>query len=553
MLTRLSIRNLVLIKELDLDLSLGLTSLTGETGAGKSILLDALGLAIGERADSKLVREGTDQAEVTAVFDVPVDHPSQAILFENSLPIDEQYVIMRRTVSTDGKSKAFINDTPVTATLLRDVGEKIIEIQGQFDQHGLMNPNMHMDILDKYAQADVHKFQVSQAFKNWRDAKQTLEQAIATNEEVQAQEATLREHMAELQALAPIKGEAAELEKRRDMIANTERTTQALAESNQLLSGDNGVERTLTQAIRALEHSKNSSGGVLDDAYTALERALIETQEAGNALEIAGTTIEQGGMKLEDLDDRLFALRDAARKHGVEPDGLVDLINNINISLSMLRDNAGAINGLKHAVDEALEIYLELADTLSAIRRDTAKLLVGYINAELPELHLNDAVFSVDQKPLPPGTWTENGRDSITFMIQMNAGTSPSPIHKIASGGELSRLLLALKVTLAEASTEETIIFDEIDSGVGGATADAIGERLAELSIRFQVMTITHSPQVAAKGEAHIKIEKHTDGDETITTAALLDETQRREELARMLSGSEVTEEARAAATRLIG
>ena len=552
MLTRLSIRNLVLIKELNLDLTVGLTSMTGETGAGKSILLDAIGLAIGERADSKLVREGTDKADVTAVFDVPVDHPSQSILLENQLPIEEDCIIMRRTVSSDGKSKAFINNTPVTAGLLRDVGERIIEIQGQFDQHGLMNPNSHIDILDKFAQNETIKFQVSQAFKNWNEAKKTLEQAIKTNEEVKEQESKLREHMEELTALSPVKGEAAELEQRRDMISNTERTTQALLESNQILSGEGGVESQLSKALRALEHSKASAGGVLDNAYAALERALIETQEANSALENAGHTIESSGMNLEDLDDRLFALRDAARKHGVDPDGLIDLMNNINISLSMLRDNDASINTLKNAVDEALEVYLELSDTLSTIRKNAGDLLATSINNELPELHLNGAIFSLDIKPMAPGTWTANGRDIVTFMVQMNAGTSPAPLHKTASGGELSRLLLALKVSLAETSTEETIIFDEIDSGVGGATADAIGERLAELALRFQVMTITHSPQVAAKGDTHMKIEKSTTNGETSTTVSILSEEQRREELARMLSGSEITEEARAAATRLI-
>ena len=553
MLTRLSIRDVVLIKSLDLDLSLGLTSMTGETGAGKSILLDALGLAIGERAESRLVREGAEMADVTAVFDVPVDHPSQAILLENQMPIENDCIIMRRTVNRDGKSKAYINGTPVTAGIMRQVGQKIIEIQGQFDQHGLMNPATHIDILDKFSQADGIKFQVATAYDNWKQAKQALEEAQTATEETKAQEQTLRTYLEELNALSPKKGEAEELENRRDMVANTERTAQAIQESYTTITSENGIERQLAQAIRALEHSKECSGGVLDNAYEALERALIEAQEARHALDTAGTTIQSHGTSLEAVDDRLFALRDAARKHGVSPDGLPDLMNNINISLSMLKDTEHSISQLQNSVDESLEIYFELSETLSSIRRNSASLLCDTINSELPDLRLDNAQFSVDIKPLAPGTWTPNGRDAVTFMVQMNAGTSPSPLHKSASGGELSRLLLALKVSLAETSTEETIVFDEIDNGVGGATANAIGERLSRLGERFQVMTITHSPQVAAKGQTHMKITKSTTDGHTETHVATLNETERREELARMLSGSEITEEARAAANRLIG
>lgn len=554
MLTRLSIRDVVLIKSLDLDLSVGLTTMTGETGAGKSILLDALGLAIGERAESRLVRTGADMADVTAVFDVPTDHPSQAVLLENQLPIENDHIVMRRTLTPDGKSKAYINSTPVAVGLLRQVGQRIIEIQGQFDQHGLMNPASHINILDKYAQADTMKFQVSQAYENWKEAKQTLEDAKQASAEVKEQEHELRLHLEELNALAPKKGEAEELEQRRDLVANTERTIQSIQDSHTLIShSDTGVERMLSQALKALGHSKECSGGVLDDAYQALERALIETTEARHALDVAGTTVENHGTNLSDVDDRLHALRDASRKHGVEPDGLPGLMNNINISLSMLRDTEHSIAQLEQAVEIALETYLELSDTLSVIRRDASNLLCDAVNAELPELRLDGAEFSVNMHPLPPGTWTPHGRDEVTFMVKMNAGTTPAPIHKSASGGELSRILLALKVSLAEISTEETIVFDEIDHGVGGATADAIGERLSRLGFQFQVMTITHSPQVAAKGETHMKITKSTNGDSTETHVAVLDESQRREELARMLSGSEVTEEARAAATRLIG
>lgn len=552
MLSRLSIRDVVLIKSLDLDLSLGLTTMTGETGAGKSILLDALGLAIGERAESRLVRQGASMADVTAVFDVPLGHPSQTVMLENQLPVEDDCIIMRRTLNRDGKSKAYVNGTPVTAGLLRQIGHRLIEIQGQFDQHGLMNPATHIDILDIFANTQAIKAQVSTAHKNWQEAKHALDKAINSSEQAQAQEQVLQENLEELNALEPKLGEAKALEQQRNMVANTERTARAIHESYDAITNENGMEALLLRAIRTLEHSKACAGGVLDDAYEALERALIEIQEALHALDTAGTTMENHSISLEAVDDRLFALRDAARKHGITPDDLPSLMDEMNASLAMMQGSQQFITQLQQAVDDSLGTYLKLSKTLSACRHSSAYLLCDAMNNELPHLRLDGAVFSVDIQPLPPYTYTPNGQDNVTFMVQMNAGASPSPLHKSASGGELSRLLLALKVCLAETSTEKTIVFDEIDHGVGGATAHAIGERLCQLGERFQVMTITHSPQVAAKGETHMKITKSTADDTTETHVNTLNETERREELARMLSGNEITAEARAAAKRLM-
>jgi DNA repair protein RecN (Recombination protein N) len=555
MLASLSIRDVVLIDRLDLAFEPGLSVLTGETGAGKSILLDALGLALGARADSGLVRHGTAQLSVTAEFAVPSRHPVDDILREADLDPGEGSVILRRIVTADGRSRAYVNDQATSVGLLRRLGDALVEIQGQFDQRGLMDPNTHRATLDAFAGLAHESKAVGEAWTAWRAAAAALETARADLEQARADEDYLRHAVAELDQLAPEIGEEARLAETRAVLMNAETVIEALNAARVALSGGDGgggAESAVASAGRSLERAVDKAGGRLDAALAALDRAAAELQEAESEIASAAAEIEADGGRLAEIDDRLNALRDLARKHGVATDRLPEVHRRFADHLAALDGKGGEIGTLAAAEDAARRAYVEAADALSAGRSQAAARLDAALNAELPPLKLDKARFETEVTPLEEARWGPAGRDSVAFQVATNPGTPFGPLSKIASGGELSRFLLALKVVLAEVSPVPTLVFDEVDSGVGGAVAAAVGDRLARLANRLQILVVTHSPQVAAQGAHHWHVAKTVSGEATATNVVRLTTDARREEIARMLSGAAITAEARAAADSLL-
>lgn len=552
MLTGLTIRDIVLIDRLRLSFSGGLAVLTGETGAGKSILLDSLGLALGRRSEAKLVRPGADKASITAEFDLPEDHAVHAILDENDLP-REDHLILRRTVSADGRSKAFVNDQPVGIALLKQIGERLVEVQGQFDQHGLLDAATHIDLLDAFGSLDAERGQVERLFGGWQAARREYDKAAAKAEAARKEEDYLRFAAEELDKLAPQPGEEEDLAERRTLLQNAERLTESITAAVDFLSGNGGVDDGLRQAQRALDRVADKMGERLNEVVAGLDRAAVEIEEAIGQLNRIGSDLNADSGELEDIEERLFALRDIARKHGTGVDDLPRLREDIAERLTFIDAGEERLAALTAQAEAARKEYERAAETLSAKRRSAAERLDAAVNAELPPLKLERARFATEIHPLEPSKWGPNGRDRVGFAVTTNPGMPGGPLDKIASGGELSRFLLAIKVALAEVGTVPTLVFDEVDAGVGGATAAAVGERLGRLAERLQVLVVTHSPQVAARGVSHWRVAKSTGNDgRAATSVSSLDPHNRREELARMLSGAEITDEARAAADRLI-
>ncbi len=552
MLTGLTIRDIVLIDRLRLSFSGGLAVLTGETGAGKSILLDSLGLALGRRFEAKLVRPGADKASITAEFDLPEDHAVHAILDENDLP-REDHLILRRTVSADGRSKAFVNDQPVGIALLKQIGERLVEVQGQFDQHGLLDAATHIDLLDAFGGLDAERGQVERLFGGWQAARREYDKAAAKAEAARKEEDYLRFAAEELDKLAPQPGEEEDLAERRTLLQNAERLTESITAAVDFLSGNGGVDDGLRQAQRALDRVADKMGERLNEVVAGLDRAAVEIEEAIGQLNRIGSDLNADSGELEDIEERLFALRDIARKHGTGVDDLPRLREDIAERLTFIDAGEERLAALTAQAEAARKEYERAAETLSAKRRSAAERLDAAVNAELPPLKLERARFATEIHPLEPSKWGPNGRDRVGFAVTTNPGMPGGPLDKIASGGELSRFLLAIKVALAEVGTVPTLVFDEVDAGVGGATAAAVGERLGRLAERLQVLVVTHSPQVAARGVSHWRVAKSTGNDgRAATSVSSLDPHNRREELARMLSGAEITDEARAAADRLI-
>ncbi|MEQ8828970.1 MAG: DNA repair protein RecN [Alphaproteobacteria bacterium] len=552
MLTGLTIRDIVLIDRLRLSFSGGLAVLTGETGAGKSILLDSLGLALGRRSEAKLVRPGADKASITAEFDLPEDHAVHAILDENDLP-REDHLILRRTVSADGRSKAFVNDQPVGIALLKQIGERLVEVQGQFDQHGLLDAATHIDLLDAFGGLDAERGQVERLFGGWQAARREYDKAAAKAEAARKEEDYLRFAAEELDKLAPQPGEEEDLAERRTLLQNAERLTESITAAVDFLSGNGGVDDGLRQAQRALDRVADKMGERLNEVVAGLDRAAVEIEEAIGQLNRIGSDLNADSGELEDIEERLFALRDIARKHGTGVDDLPRLREDIAERLTFIDAGEERLAALTAQAEAARKEYERAAETLSAKRRSAAERLDAAVNAELPPLKLERARFATEIHPLEPSKWGPNGRDRVGFAVTTNPGMPGGPLDKIASGGELSRFLLAIKVALAEVGTVPTLVFDEVDAGVGGATAAAVGERLGRLAERLQVLVVTHSPQVAARGVSHWRVAKSTGNDgRAATSVSSLDPHNRREELARMLSGAEITDEARAAADRLI-
>ena len=548
MLTGLSIRDVVLIEALDLEFANGLGVLTGETGAGKSILLDALGLALGARADSGLVRAGADKAQVTASFDAPAN--VVALLGENDIEIDVgEPLLIRRSVKADGGSKAFINDQPCSAALLRDVGASLVEIHGQHDDRGLLNPRGHRALLDAFGRCDTAT--VAANFTSWHEAKVRLDIAREALENAARDQEWLEHAVAELAAFNPQPGEEEELAGERSDMQKGERIAEDLKAVLESFDGPKSGLALIRSAARKLDRLADAHP-LLAEALTSLDRAVIEASEAEEKLNAAARAIEYEPARLDEIEERLFELRALARKHNVAPDGIIALQERLTAQLQSIEAGGEGLALLEAEVAAKHAAYVTSATALSETRRASAAKLDAAVKVELAPLKLDAAQFQTAVEQLPEDRWAASGMDRVEFLISTNPGAPFAPLAKIASGGELSRFILALKVALAEEGGAATIIFDEIDRGVGGAVAAAIGERLARLAQHTQLLAVTHSPQVAAKGKAHYFIAKSSQGTVTRTGVVLLDNEARSQEIARMLSGAEVTDEARAQAKRLL-
>ena len=552
MLVSLSIRDFVLIEKLDLAFSgHGLGVLTGETGAGKSILIDALGLALGARADSGTVRRGANQASVAASFDLPREHPARALLAEQALD-DEDVLTVRRQLAADGRGRAFVNDQPVSVALLRRLGDTLVEIQGQLEQHGLLDMTTHRAALDSFAGLEKQAEAVRGAWRTWRAAEQLQSEAEAAAAAARRDEDYLRHAVKELEALAPKADDEETLATERQVLRAGSALGEAVSQALGELEQGRGAVSALRTAHRLIERSVDKAAGRLDSALAALDRALSETTEAQAQLEAAQQAVEFDPVRLEKIEERLFALRAVARKHNVPVAELAPLAENLRAQLAALDDGEAGLKRLSAEAKAARAAYAAAAEAQAAARRKGAARLDKSVAAELAPLKLEKARFATELLPLAEAEWSEAGTDRVQFLVATNPGAPPAPIARIASGGELSRFLLALKVCLAKVGNAETIVFDEVDSGIGGATAAAVGERLRRLAREVQVLVVTHSPQVAALAVRHWLIRKTTTRSTASTDILALDAKGRREEIARMLSGAEVTAEARAAADRLL-
>lgn len=553
MLVRLSIRDVVLIERLDLAFADGLGVLTGETGAGKSILLDSLGLALGERADAGLVRAGTDQLSVTAEFDIPPRHPARDLLKDQGLD-DEDLLILRRVVTRDGRSRASVNDQSVSVGLLRRIGDTLVEVHGQFDTHGLLDPATHRDVLDAYAGAPALGLTGCRAaWKLWRAAQAARQMAETDMKAARDEEDTLRHAEQELSALKLRRGEEAELAERRQTLMNGEKLAESMNGALSALSpGGSPVADALRTAQRHLERISGMGGPSLPTILETLERAAIEASEAHDLLERAASEVDLDPRRLEEVEERLFALRAVARKHGCEVNDLPALLDTVQRRLAALEDGGADLTRLAKEEQATRLSFMEAARAVSRARREAAERLDRLVADELPPLKLDRARFVTTIADLPEDQWGPDGLDRVAFEVATNPGAAPGPLGKIASGGELARFMLALKVVLAKVSSVPTLVFDEVDAGIGGATAAAVGERLARLADDVQVLVVTHSPQVAAKAKRHWKVAKAVQDGLTTTSVSPLSDAERQEEVARMLSGETITDHARAAAASLM-
>ena len=547
MLRGLDIRDMLIIDHLSLEFSSGLNVLTGETGAGKSILRDSLGFVLGWRGRADLVRSGQDQGEVSAWFDLGPTHPARAVLQEAGIPLDDE-LILRRVNSRDGRKTAWINDRRVSGEVLRAVSEHLVELHGQHDDRGLLDPKGHRDLLDTFGGHDDMLSTVSAAFRALRAAEKDLRTAEAAQEELRAEEEFLRHAVDELQKLAPEAGEEAELDSRRRLMQGAEKIRADIAHAAQAL-GREGAEGMMSDAMRWLDGAADAAEGRLEEPLAALSRAMVELDDAAQGVEACLDALEFNPHDLELAEERLFAIRALARKHTVAPDELPTLTQELSAKLDLLDMGAGGLKELNTAVAAAKAAYDEAAGVLSRARKSAAQALDLAMGAELAPLKMERAVFTTQVKGADPSA---TGVDQVDFFVATNPGAPAGPLAKIASGGELSRFLLALKVCLSRDGAQNSMIFDEIDRGVGGATADAVGRRLSRLAQDAQVLVVTHSPQVAALGDRHFQVAKQQSADMTLSRVDLLSDTARVDEIARMISGDTITIEARAAARTLI-
>jgi len=552
MLARLSIRDIVLIDRLDIEFASGLSVLTGETGAGKSILLDAFALALGARGDATLVRQGAEQGQVTAMFEVPAGHPARALVSDSDIVADEP-LILRRVQFADGRTRALVNDQPVSVQALQNLGAALVEIHGQHDARALVDAATHRRLLDAYGKLEADAAAVERLW----GARRAAEEAVADHRvavERAAREAEwLRHAVEELRQLAPAAGEETALAERRAGMMQAEKIADDLRDAQEAVAGTASPVPALSAAVRRLERRGVQAPALVEPAVKSLDAALHALEEARGHLESALRAADHDPQELERIEERLFALRAAGRKYNSPVDELNALAARYAADLALIDAGAERLAALQQAAQEAATRYAAAAAGVSAARKKAAERLDKAVNAELKPLRLERAKFStaIESEPAAAGP---NGIDRVEFWVQTNPGTRPGPLMKVASGGELARFLLALKVVLADRGSAPTLVFDEIDTGVGGAVADAVGARLARLADKVQVITVTHAPQVAARAERHYLITKDAQdkGKRVATRVAELTAARRREEIARMLAGAEITEEARAAAEKLI-
>ena len=552
MLKSLSIRNVVLIDKLDLDFQNGFSVLSGETGAGKSILLDSVVLLLGKRAEVGMIRSGCDKLSVCGSFEI-ADKKGElaALCAEYDLDFDHE-IIIKRTLNQDGKGKIFFNDQPITQKLLKEIGSYLVEIHGQFDNQGLLNPATHLSVLDGYGAYPEKITVLKTAFAAYKKAKDNRVNAEAKIAQSKADEDNLRHWVDEFKKMQPRENEQEELEEKRRQMMNAEKILENLDAAYKALN-QGGVQSALRQAQAAISRVNVLLNGKFDNIYSLLDTALVNADEAGEEIEAASNEVSLNQNELDAVEERLFALKALARKHNTTIEELPLVWQQMEENLRNLELGEDDIENLRKLEEAAYKDYVKKATEVSQARLAAALRLDGKIQAELPDLKMEKARFMTQISTKPENQWNENGRDDVCFMVSTNPNTPYGSISKIASGGELARFMLALKVNLAQTSQVETMIFDEVDTGIGGATAQAVGEKLAKLGKQVQVLVVTHSPQVAAQSKYHYKVEKTTVDNVTTTSLRELSAAEKTEEVARMLSGEHITDEARAAAKVLIG
>ncbi len=554
MLVQLSIRDIVLIERLDITFGQGLSVLTGETGAGKSILLDSLSLALGARGDGGLVRNGVLQGQVTAVFDLPSGHYAIKLLEDNGIS-NEGELLLRRVQSADGRSKAYVNDQPVSVGLMRQIGQSLVELHGQHDERAMLDTSVHRNLLDEFGGLEPYVISVGGLWKAWQSLRREAERLRKSVDEARREADYLRDSVAELLKLAPEAGEEADLAGRRQRMMKSENIATDLDAAVSLLSGDHSPIPVLTALAKQLSRKGQENPGMLDEALRQLDIALDGLHLTHQELDAALRETEFDPRELEAVEERLFALRAAARKYSVAVENLPDLAVKLSDDLDNLNSGEEKLAQMSKDLKLREVAYLRKAHELSNMRKETSLRLAEEVMKELPALKLDQAVFLVEQSQNEAAAG-EGGIDQIEFWVQTNPGSKAGPMVKVASGGELSRFLLALKVALADKGSAPTLVFDEIDTGVGGAVADAIGRRLKRLAEKVQVLSVTHAPQVAARAGNHFVIAKNKVeadiGGRLATGVREIEHDERREEIARMLAGARITDEARAAADQLI-
>ena len=553
MLQSLSIRNVVLIDKLDLDFKSGLSVLTGETGAGKSILLDSLGLVLGNRAETSLIRQGEDKLSVTAQFSLQKQTPAlRALLDEYEIEADDELLI-KRSLTRDGKGKIFINDQPAGAKLLKEIGKYLVEVHGQFDNQGLLNPANHLDVLDAYGAYKPLAERTATAFAAYKKARAARQEAEKNIARAKEDEENLRQWVDELEKMNPRPDEEDELGKKRQEMMNAEKIIDSLNYAYGALTERADVQGAIRSAQSAMDKANTLVDGRYQTIIDMLDQALIDISETVNELEEVSHNVSLNQNELENIEERLYALRGLARKHNVAVSDLPQTLADFRNRLSTIELGEEGIAALRKAEDTAKLDYVKAANELSSARQAAALQLDNKVMSELPPLKMEKARFVTVVEKTDESGWSEKGFNNVYFTVATNPNSPQGPLNKIASGGELARFMLALKVNLAQSSSVATMIFDEVDAGVGGATAQAVGERLARLARDVQVLVVTHSPQVAACGNNHFKVEKSTADNVTTTTVRELTKIEKSEEIARMLAGEVITDAARAAAKVLIG
>ena len=551
MLKSLSVRNVVLIEALNLDFSDGLSVFSGETGAGKSILLDSLGLLLGNRAEVGLIRSGADKLTVSGVFELAdKNNPFFGICAENEIETDDE-IIIKRSLTTDGKSKIWLNDQPITLRLLKELGQYLVEVHGQFDNQGLLNQSTHLSVLDTFGGYADELSELSGSFCKYKNLQKQLKNAEQALADAAGEEDNLRHWTDELEKAKVKKGEEDELNRKRNELMHAEKIIESLNTAYSALQECN-MASAIQRAQSALAKVNTLTENKFSEIDEELNTALIQLNDAVSRLEEANSEISLDAGEADNVEERLFALKALARKHRVNIDDLPDVLIDFKAKLAAIDKGGSDIAELHDAVAKARAEYVEQAAKVTQLRQKTAQILDAAVMAELPPLKMEKAKFVTEIKPLSEPEWNERGCDAVCFTVATNPNSPQGPLSKIASGGELARFMLALKVNLAQKSSVETLVFDEVDSGIGGATAQAVGERLSRLAQKVQVLVVTHSPQVAAFSNNHFKVSKSTENNVTQTRVEQLSAENKKEEIARMLSGEQISDEARAAAEVLI-